>query len=253
MSAGAATRLPDAAGYEVHLLCCGHLAMAPGTVLPDRGVETPVNALLLRGHDEVVLVDAGSGVVDRWWPGGADLDGALAAAGTTAAAVTCLVLTHLDFDHAGGALAGTWRSPVTPRFDRVVVLDEDLDWWRGRTDPNLGTPLLLEVEPAGVLDPVPAGVEFAPALTLVPLPGHRPGQAGVLVGDELLHAADLLHHALHVEHPEWDHEYDHDVPLALATRREWIARLERTGLPVVFSHVAGRGRIVAGPRFLPDA
>ena len=251
--AASAARLPDAAGYEIWLLCCGSLAFEAGAVLPDRPVETPVNALLLRGHGETVLVDAGSGVVDHWWPGAADLDGALAAAGSSAADVTCLVLTHLDFDHAGGALEGTWRPAVRPRFGRVVVLDEDLDWWRACTDANLGTPLLAELEARGVLDPVAAGVPFVSALSLVPLPGHRPGQAGVDVGGELFHAADLVHHADQVEHPEWDHEYDHDVPLALATRREWIARLEASGLPVVFSHLAARGRIVSGPRFEPDA
>src|SRR4051812_30810056 len=92
----------------------------PGGAFDER-VEVPVNALLLRRRDggEVVLVDAGSGVGDLFWPGAAGLDAALAATGCAREEVTRVVLTHLDFDHSGGVLAGTWPDDLAPAFPRA--------------------------------------------------------------------------------------------------------------------------------------
>src|SRR5207248_5172707 len=66
-------RLPDAAGWEVSLLCVGSLEFEAGTVLPDAAATVPVNVLLLRGHGETLPVDAGSGPADVLWPGAARL------------------------------------------------------------------------------------------------------------------------------------------------------------------------------------
>ena len=119
MKAGEAQKLPDAAGYETWLLCMGSIEAAPGLMLPDEAATLPVNALLLRGHGETLLVDAGSGPADVIWPGAASLEEALAAAGTTADEIDAVVLTHLDFDHAGGALAGVREWVLTPAGERV--------------------------------------------------------------------------------------------------------------------------------------
>jgi glyoxylase-like metal-dependent hydrolase (beta-lactamase superfamily II) len=241
-----AERLPDAAGYETWLLGCGSLHFGHGVLLPHRECDVAVNALLLRGHGEVLLIDCGSGVVDHWLPGGALLDEAFVAAGADPGEVTCLVLTHLDLDHAGGALVGTWPGDLAPRFPRTVILDEAVDWWLGRTDEeNLGGPLIRIVDPVRI----PAGEEIAPGLRYLEAPGHRPGHAAVLIGDDLIHAADILHIEDHVQHPEWDHVFDHDVVAALETRLAWLHRLEASGTPVVFSHLAGRGRIAPGRRW----
>jgi glyoxylase-like metal-dependent hydrolase (beta-lactamase superfamily II) len=255
VTGGSAQRLPDAAGYEVWLLRVGALDFEAGQVLPDRGVSLCTNALLLRGGGETVLVDAGSGPVDVVWPGANRLEEALAAAGARPDGVDVLVLTHSDFDHAGGGLAGTWPDGVRPAFPRAVVSAVDLDAWRpGKLDEwDVGTRLIAAYEAARALEVVEDGAEARPGLRLVSAPGHRPGHCVLLVGDELVHGADLLHHESHVRHPEWDHAFDADPEQALSTRRAWIARLAETGTPVVFTHLEGLGRISAGPRWEPVA
>jgi len=245
-----ATRLPDAAGYAVTLLRVGSLDFDTGTVLPDRPATVPVNALLLRGHGETLLVDAGSGPADVLWPGAAGLDDALRSAGVAAEDVDAVVLTHLDFDHAGGALAGTWRDDLRPAFSHAVVSAVDIEVVRG-SDLWLAKHLLELYEPRG-LELAEDGAEFRPGLRLVSAPGHRPGHCVLLVGDELVHCADVLHHEAHIERPEWAGHFDGDREQALATRRAWLERLAKSGSPAVFSHVSTRGRVLPGGSWAPD-
>lgn len=251
MQRGSAKRLPDAGGYEVWLLCVGWLDFEPGDILPGEPVRGCVNALLLRGRRETLLVDAGSGPADVVWPGAAELEGALAAAGLAPSDVDGVVLTHLDFDHAGGVLAGEWPDALEPAFPRVIVSEVDIDVWRNRAadESTVATRLVHAYEAAGRLELAADGQEFRPGLRLVSAPGHREGHCVLLIGDELVYGADVLHHAQHVEHPEWDAAFDADAAQALATRREWIARLAEAGTPVAFSHVPELGRILPGPRW----
>jgi glyoxylase-like metal-dependent hydrolase (beta-lactamase superfamily II) len=253
----ASRRLPDAGGWRVDLLEAGSLAMQAGLLAPEEELpgprRVPVNVLLLRGHGRTVLLDAGSGPLVHWWEEARDeLSGALRAAGADAAEVDLVVLSHLDFDHAAGTLAGGWPDALEPAFPRarVRVSQEAAAAARGR-DPdeegNAGTRCVQVLERAGLLEEAAGDEELAPGLRLRLAPGHRAGHACIEVADGLVYVADLIHHPLHVPHPEWDEPFDSDPEQALVTRRRVLAELAGSGRVVVATHVAGAGTVEGEP------
>jgi glyoxylase-like metal-dependent hydrolase (beta-lactamase superfamily II) len=245
--------------WNASLLELGRLRMGPDYPGPggafSEPVDVPVNALLLRSAGDAVLIDTGSGLGDHFWPGAAGLQRELARAGCDPAAISRVVITHLDFDHSGGLVTGRWPDALAAALPqaRVAMLAEGLDWWRGR-DPdepfNVGTRVLASLAAWGTLDEIPDGGEVASGIRLVAAPGHRPGHGCVVVGERLVHLADVVHHPAHVAHPDWDPAFDADPQTALATRLHWLAWAADAGIAVVHAHVAGVGRVVRdGPGF----
>jgi len=239
-------------GWEIQLLDCGAIdlpaeALGPGF---DDPTSTPVFASLWRGHGRTALVDAGAGPFDELWPGGAGLPEALERAGVAPDEITDIVLTHFDFDHAGGVLAGDLPDSFAPAFGStpVRVLDADLAHWETAEGSPLliGPRLVRTLRATGVLETFADGADALPGVRARSAPGHCPGHCVLEVsGDEgvLLHLADAIHHPLHVEHPEWDHLYDRSPEDALATRTSLLAEAEAREAVLLASHIVGPGRI----------
>jgi glyoxylase-like metal-dependent hydrolase (beta-lactamase superfamily II) len=228
----------DAGGWSAELVEAGQVPMTPadlGSADAFSGITNiPVNVLLLRGRGMTVLIDSGSGRLASRWEGATDrLIPALARHGVAPVDVDLVVLTHLDFDHAGGTLD-------LPRAG-VAVPQAALD------DPGAaGTIVVEQLASGGRIRPLAEGVQPAPGLTVRPAPGHRAGHSVVEVEHALLHLADLVHHPLHVEHPEWDAAFDADPDVALWTRRTELERAAGLGITIVCSHIALPGRVVHG-------
>jgi glyoxylase-like metal-dependent hydrolase (beta-lactamase superfamily II) len=110
--------------------------------------------------------------------------------------VRWLVMTHLHTDHAGGLhhFADTEILVTRTELDFASGLRGRLRGYVANTHwPAWFGPTVLELEPEP-LGPFPQSFRLTDAgdVTLVPVPGHTPGQIGVLVdeGDQTVFLAD---------------------------------------------------------------
>jgi len=225
---------------DVLLISAGAIPMkgallGPAGTFPDS--DLPSNVVLVRRGGRTVLVDTAAGQLDSEWEGAtSDLEEALAAHGCALSDVDTVVLTHLDFDHCGGA-------PDVPA-GRVVVTATAAEWARGLR-PDRSARRVLEAI-GDRLEEAADGAEVAPGIRIVEAPGHRGGHACVEIagdGGRRVFLADVIHHPSHVEHPAWDREFDTDPDAGLATRRRWLEELAGTGTLCAASHIAGWGTI----------
>jgi N-acyl homoserine lactone hydrolase len=145
---------------------------------------------LLRGHNEVVLIDTGS------YSYRDPLLECLKSLGLGRDDVTGVVLTHCHWDHI-------CNYPLFPRA-QVFVPEDDLEWALGQP---IGTWHIPEfhVEKLGAdrrVARIRDGDEFLPGLQAVATPGHTPGHLGyvarveqanlIFAGDAVKNQAELV-------------------------------------------------------------
>ena len=127
---------------------------------------------------------------------------AMRAAGLDPAEVRTVILTHLDWDHAGGLGHFPQAEVLLHRPEHAFAQTAAGRW---RYEPNLWPPGFtptvydLDPEPCG---PFPASrtVTDDGTVRIVPIPGHSIGQVGVIVRH---HDVDLFFVADHVLRQDW--------------------------------------------------
>lgn len=208
---------------KVHHLNCGTCCPAGGRLF-DGTTDGPLahlvcHCLLIEGPDGLILVDTGYGMQDVERPRSrlakffiGLCNPQLRREETAVAQIRTLgykpedvrhiIVTHLDFDHAGGiedfpnarvhvsarerevALAREGGAFVGTRRYRPQQWDEGIDW---RLYPMGGGERWFGFDAVRELDGVPADI------LMVPLPGHTLGHCGVAIRDGagwMLHAGD---------------------------------------------------------------
>jgi glyoxylase-like metal-dependent hydrolase (beta-lactamase superfamily II) len=230
----------ESGGWAIELVDTGMVPVAAEYMGPPGAFtetyEAPTNVLGLRGHGLTVLVDAGAGPLVAIWPGSTERP--------VSVDVDLLIATHLDWDHCGGFVAGSWPDALEPAWPgkRVLAPAEAVAEARaGWNEKSVAPQVVAALE--GLVDEYADGFEPAPGLRLRRAPGHRTGHSIVEVGDSFLYAADVFHHPLHVEHPEWDTQFDADPEVGLETRLRLFSELADGGTVTAVAHIAGFGRV----------
>ena len=216
-----------------------------------------MRCLLVEHDDGLVLVDTGLGnkedakfrdiygVENAGAEGATRLEDGIRSLGYQLADVRRVVLTHLHFDHAGGATRRDPDGAVRPAFPNARYTVQRGEWDYA-THPNERTgasylpPNFAPLAAAGVLDLVGGDVEVVPGLHVVPAPGHTPHHSVVRLtsaGESLLFLADLVPTAAHLPLP-WIMGYDVEPLVTLETKRRLLARAEAEGWLLVFEHDA---------------
>jgi glyoxylase-like metal-dependent hydrolase (beta-lactamase superfamily II) len=207
--------------------------------LPDarNRIRLAMRALLAEGHGRRVLIDVGAGgkmepkLADIYGlDDGTRLERSLAAAGVAPGDVTDVVLTHLHFDHAGGATRRV-DGRLEPRLPnaRWWVQRRNLDNARHPNPRERASYLAENFEPlaeAAVLEIVEGAAEPWPGFHLDLAEGHTRGQQLPRIAGRLgtvQYAADLVPTAAHVRIP-FVMGYDMAVIETMAEKRAWLER-----------------------------
>jgi glyoxylase-like metal-dependent hydrolase (beta-lactamase superfamily II) len=214
------------ASMSIHAINCGWLHPLGGRLwdLASQGLgqaHLACRCLLVETADGLVLVDTGFGLLDSTvlerLPLGIrfaerpELRPALTAVervrqlGFEPHDVAHIVMTHLDFDHAGGLSDFPWAQVHVSAKEAECARERAGFLGRMRWRPAQLTMALNGLDACGPKWFDLATLAGAPGgMLLVPLPGHTPGHCGVAIPDGdgwVLHAGDAIFMLSELERP----------------------------------------------------
>ena len=158
--------------------------------------------------------------------------------------ITDVILTHLHFDHAGGATV-IKNGKAVPSFPnaKYYIQKEQFKWAENPTEKDRASfqkdnfiPLLSD----GLMEFTDGEGEIYPGISVIPMDGHtRAMQVVKIAGDDqvLLYAADLCPTAAHVPVP-YVMGYDNFPLTGMAEKRRIFSQAYDEGWIVAYEHDA---------------
>jgi glyoxylase-like metal-dependent hydrolase (beta-lactamase superfamily II) len=217
---------------------------------PDGKVKLAIQALIIESQGKRILVDTciGNDKVrsnPEWnklqLPFLSDLE----KAGSPREKIDRVICTHLHIDHVG------WNTMLkndkwVPTFPNAKYLFGGTEWdfFSKAEDPFLKDPVIDSVRPVmaeGLSELVDDKYRVTDEVWLESTPGHTPGHYAVRIsskGQEAVITGDLMHHPIQCRYPEWDDNFDVDLPLAKKTRRAFCERYADGKTLVIGTHFA---------------
>lgn len=203
----------------------------------DNLIRIKSRALLIVGSGRTILVDAGFGPVlnaeTRSAYGIADstpnMNLILSGYDIDSSQVTDVVLSHLHFDHAGGAMIDSHGGPV-PFFPNAMYHVQS-EQWEEVTSPHerereaFGAVDYSALQTHGVLNLLDGSLTLADGIEVMVSYGHTRGQQHILVKDPqqpLFFCSDLVPTAAHIPVP-WHMAYD-NKPMELYPEKDFFLR-----------------------------
>jgi glyoxylase-like metal-dependent hydrolase (beta-lactamase superfamily II) len=237
---------------EVHHLCASRFRLDGGTMFgvvprplwekvspPDERnrVALACNCLLVRQDRDLTLIDTGCG--SAWtareqeifaFDPAHTLPQALAAAGFTPDQVTRVILTHLHFDHAGGALH-LEEGELRPLFPHATYLVQRGEWQAALQGLSImkssyRPEALRPLEQSGQLRLLEGDTDLDGQLSTFVTGGHTAHHQGVWVragGHTLVYPGELLPTRAHLR-LHWNMAYDMFPYQTLTRKKTFLAQ-----------------------------
>jgi len=179
--------------------------------------------LLIEDGDKLILVDTGLGdKQDEKFFGFYDLHGdatlikSINSAGFKPEDITDVLLTHLHFDHVGGAVKyNTDRSVLLPTFSNATYWSNESHWeWATNPNPREKASFLKEnilpIRESGQLKFIEKGISPFENIKFIHVDGHTEQMMLPVISyknQKIIYAADLIPSSFHLPLP-WVMSYD---------------------------------------------
>jgi glyoxylase-like metal-dependent hydrolase (beta-lactamase superfamily II) len=211
-------------------------------------VRVAARPLLVEAEAGYILVDTG---LPHGEPGGRPVTEALGEVGVVAEDITAVVLTHLHPDHVGGNLTARKPEPVAAFPNALYHVQRDevaaaaFPNERTRADyEDAGVDLLQGL---GRLNVVVGRQRLDRWVTLLPAPGHTPGQQCVSIVDGdagALYVTDLAIFPVQAERFAWISAIDTHPMRSLESKRALLGLAAELGWLLLFEHEPEQARAV---------
>ena len=222
-------------------------------ITPDEQNRIPLHmrCLLLQSTDRLIMIDAGIGhKYSEKFAGIYAIDhskhsicAAFDQLGVSTDEVTDVILTHLHFDHCGGA---TYRNEngelgLTFRNAQHYVQREHYEWARSSNPKEAASFLKENISPlanSGKLTLVDGKKELLPGISVIPVGGHTEAQQLVKISDgdsTLVYVADLIPTTHHVK-PAWTMAYDIEPLVSIDEKMQFLEQAVENEWDLFFEH-----------------
>lgn len=209
-----------------------------------------MRCLLIDTGEQRILIDCGMGntMAERLLPyyyvnGDNTLLGSLRKAGYLPESITDVVLTHLHFDHCGGAVTKKSNGELALTFPAAQYWVGEEQWNTAhnpnrREKPSFLHDNIMPLAASGAVQLIQSATEIAPGITLALYNGHTAGQIIPFIqykGKTLVYVADFIPTAVHVP-VGYVCGYDVEPIITMKEREQFLEEAVELGYVLFFEH-----------------
>ena len=214
-------------------------------------IDLALRCLLLDDGENIVLIESGIGdhnskkfkEMFNIKQDDNALSNTLSDSGYSIKDITHVILTHLHFDHAGGAVCKTDSDDFRPAFPNAKYYISKSNWEAALNPSPKDRASYLKhnflcLEECGVLEIIPDNTKILDGIETYVVNGHTHGQQLIKVkgnGETLVFCSDLIPLKSHIKIP-WIMGYDLNAELTLKEKELFLSEAANKGWILFFYH-----------------
>jgi glyoxylase-like metal-dependent hydrolase (beta-lactamase superfamily II) len=209
-----------------------------------------MRSLLIVTEGRKILIDTGVGNKQDekffgyyYLNGNHSLKGSLKQTGSTPDDITDVILTHLHFDHCGGAVEYNENNELKPAFKNARYWISSQQWeWANNPNHREKASFLKEnfipIKESGQLEIIDSDFELVPGIELRLYDGHTEGQIIPFIrynNKTIVYVADLIPTSAHIP-LSWICGFDAKPLVSLEEKKEFLEKALEKGYTLFFEH-----------------